>query len=73
MVMYGVKTARRSYEWTDIRTLSESALPVNPTNAKVYMTIGNHYAQEVSWISQIKNLCDIATFKSLHALTYSLP
>lgn len=45
---YSVKTVWRNYEWTDIRVLSESAVPVNPTNAKVFMTIGNHYAQQVS-------------------------
>ena len=47
MAFYSGKTLVRSHEWTDMKLLSESALKVNPGNAKVYMTIGNHYAQKV--------------------------
>lgn len=47
MAIYGTKTLQRNHEWTDIKLLSESAIAVNPTNAKVYMTIGNYYAQQV--------------------------
>ncbi len=47
VAFYSGKTVLRSHEWTDIKLLSESALKVNPSNAKVYMTIGNYYAQQV--------------------------
>lgn len=47
LLFYGAKTLQRNYQWTDSRLLAESAIMVNPGNAKVYMTLGNHYAQEV--------------------------
>ena len=47
LLLYSVKTFKRNLDWKDSLSLAESAVPVNPTNAKVFMTIGNHYAQKV--------------------------
>ena len=47
LLLYSVKTLRRNLDWGDSLSLAESAVPVNPSNAKVFMTIGNHHAQKV--------------------------
>ena len=47
LLLYSVKTFKRNLDWGDSLLLAESAVPVNPSNAKVFMTIGNHYAQKV--------------------------
>ena len=54
MVTYGAKTVRRNYEWGSTNLLAESAVAVNPGNAKVFMTIGNYYAQQVIIVIHIK-------------------
>ena len=50
VLFYSVKTVDRNWDWGNALSLAESAVPVNPSNAKVFMTIGNHYAQHVSVI-----------------------
>ena len=47
VLLYSVKTFKRNLDWGNSLSLAESAVPVNPSNAKVFMTIGNHYAQKV--------------------------
>ena len=47
LLFYSAKTITRNWDWGNTLLLAESAVPVNPSNAKVYMTIGNHYAQKV--------------------------
>ena len=47
LLLYSVKTFKRNLDWGDSLSLAESAVPVNPSNAKVFMTIGNHHAQKV--------------------------
>ena len=43
------KTIIRNLEWKNTQSLAESALKVNPGNAKVHMTMGNVLAQQVSY------------------------
>ena len=47
VVGFSVKTVLRNAEWTNTETLGMAAVPVNPGNAKVLMTLGNIYAQQV--------------------------
>ena len=47
ILVYSVKTVDRNWEWSDSLSLAEPAVPVNPSNAKVFATIANHYAQNV--------------------------
>ena len=47
LVIYSAKTVNRNYAWGDTRLLAESAVSVNPGNAKVFMVLGNYYAQQV--------------------------
>lgn len=48
LLLYSLKTVNRNCDWSNSLALAESAVSVNPSNAKVFMTIGNHYAQNVS-------------------------
>ena len=47
LVLFILKTFHRNAEWKDNETLSKAGLKVNPTNAKIYMTMGNALAKKV--------------------------
>lgn len=42
------KTVHRNSEWQNKETLARSGLKVNPTNAKIHVTLGNVLARKVS-------------------------
>ena len=45
---FSIKTVLRNRDWADTKTLASSAVPVNPGNAKVFMSLATHYTQMVS-------------------------
>ena len=45
---FSVKTLLRNGDWTGTEALASSAIPVNPGNAKVFMSLGTYYTQLVS-------------------------
>ena len=47
---HATKTLMRNFDWWNTQALAESALPVNPGNAKVFVTVGNVYAQQVGFV-----------------------
>jgi len=49
MATHVTKTVTRNFDWWNTQVLAESALLVNPGNAKVFVTIGNVYAQQVGF------------------------
>ena len=68
VLLYSIKTFKRNLDWGDSLSLAESAVPVNPSNAKVFMTIGNHYAQKVR--TGIHNVC--ASMYTVEARIFNL-
>lgn len=42
----GVRTYVRNFDWYDDRSLFESAIKVNPNNAKLYNNLGHFYERE---------------------------
>ncbi|XP_064394194.1 protein O-mannosyl-transferase Tmtc2-like isoform X2 [Halichondria panicea] len=42
---FSVKTLLRNGDWTGTEALASSAIPVNPGNAKVFMSLGTYYTQ----------------------------
>lgn len=48
LLLFTFKTVHRNSEWQNKETLSRSGLKVNPTNAKIHVTLGNVLARKVS-------------------------
>ena len=48
MMTYSCKTLHRNAEWSNTESLAVSALYTNPSNAKVYFTMANVLAEQVS-------------------------
>ena len=73
VLVYSVKTVGRNWEWDNALSLAESAVPVNPSNAKVFATIANHYAQNVrvmhiimdGWNDYVINLINLGEHNTL--------
>lgn len=47
LLMYVLKTVHRNSEWQTKERLARSGLKVNPTNAKIHVTLGNVLANKV--------------------------
>ena len=47
LLIFSVKTVLRNAEWSTTGRITQSALVVNPGNAKVQMSMGNELAQQV--------------------------
>ena len=48
LLLFAFKTVHRNSEWQNKETLAISGLKVNPTNAKIHVTLGNFLASKVS-------------------------
>ena len=48
LLLFAFKTVHRNSEWQNKQTLARSGLKVNPTNAKIHVTLGNFLASKVS-------------------------
>ena len=48
LLLFAFKTVHRNSEWQNKETLARSGLKVNPTNAKIHVTLGNFLANKVS-------------------------
>lgn len=48
LLLFAFKTVHRNSEWQNKETLARSGLKVNPTNAKIHVTLGNFLASKVS-------------------------
>jgi len=48
LLLFAFKTVHRNSEWQNKETLARSGLKVNPTNAKIHVTLGNVLASRVS-------------------------
>ena len=47
LLMFVLKTVHRNSEWQTKERLARSGLKVNPTNAKIHVTLGNVLANKV--------------------------
>ena len=47
LVMFAIKTALRNTDWWDTEYLAQAGMKTNPSNAKMFMTMGNVLAQKV--------------------------
>ena len=48
LLVFSTKTVLRSAEWQSAGSIAQSALSVNPGNAKVFMSVGNELTQQVT-------------------------
>ena len=47
LLTFSAKTVKRNFEWHSTQRIAQSALAVNPGNAKLHMSMGNVLAQQV--------------------------